>query len=296
MAKRDIIYITGPGPLVEFWATLGAASKGTYTDGCLSIAKGAAYSGLLSFFPLLTTLAAILVQVRADAVARNISTFLFEVVPPGTDEVVRNLFVVHGSRPKSLLVIAILLAAYAASGVMISLMEGFRSIYHIPAGRPFLKERGVALALVFCSVIPLWSASALIVAGTRSEQLVMAWLRVIPEGSELSGWISLVGSGLRFAIALGSVVVVTTLVYYIGPNRKQSLQRVLPGAVLATVLWLLATGAFAWWVRHVAQYNLLYGSVGAGLALLVWMYLLAVISLFGCEFNAVREAGRGPDA
>ena len=66
-------------------------------------------------------------------------------------------------------------------------------------------------------------------------------------------------------------------------------QSVFPGAMLATFLWLIATLAFAWYIRHVADYNVLYGSVGAGLALLVWMYVLAVITLFGCEFNAVRE-------
>jgi membrane protein len=69
---------------------------------------------------------------------------------------------------------------------------------------------------------------------------------------------------------------------------------VFPGAMLATFLWLLATAAFAWYVRHVANYNVLYGSVGAGLALLVWMYVLAVINLFGCEFNAARERASAP--
>ncbi len=65
-----------------------------------------------------------------------------------------------------------------------------------------------------------------------------------------------------------------------------------PGAVLATLLWLLTTIAFGWYVRNIADYNVLYGSVGASMALLVWMYLLAVIMLFGCEFNAVREKSR----
>jgi membrane protein len=62
-----------------------------------------------------------------------------------------------------------------------------------------------------------------------------------------------------------------------------------PGAILATVLWLLATTVFALYVRHIANYNVLYGSIGAVIALLVWMYLLAVSSLLGCEYNAVRE-------
>jgi len=59
--------------------------------------------------------------------------------------------------------------------------------------------------------------------------------------------------------------------------------------MLATVLWSLATSGFALYVRHIANYNVVYGSLGAVIALLVWMYLLAVIALFGCEYNAVRE-------
>jgi membrane protein len=91
------------------------------------------------------------------------------------------------------------------------------------------------------------------------------------------------------------VVLITALVYYFAPNRKQTFRTVFPGAALATLLWLLATAAFAWYVRHIANYNVLYGSVGAGLALLVWMYMLAVINLFGCEFNAARERSGLPE-
>lgn len=268
---------------------LRAAAIGTYEDNCLSTAKGAAYSGLLSFFPVLTTVAALLVQARAEAVSRTLASFLYDVVPPGTEEIVLQLFVVKGQRPVGLLVVAVVLAAWAASGAMMSLMEGFRSIYHLPSGRSFLKERGIALLLVFGSAVPVWCASTLIVLGSRSEETVLYWLGVLPVGADFTGWISILGRVLRFAVPFGCFALVTALAYYFGPNRKQLLRGVLPGACLATLLWLLATEAFAWWVRHVANYNVLYGSVGAGLALLVWMYVLAVITLFGCEFNAARE-------
>ena len=66
------------------------------------------------------------------------------------------------------------------------------------------------------------------------------------------------------------------------------------GGVLATTLWLVATAAFGWYVRNLANYNVLYGGVGTSIALLVWMYLMSLIALLGCEFNAEyeREAGR----
>ena len=275
---------------------LKTAATGTYENNCLSIAKGAAYSALLSFFPVITTFAALLVQARSDAVAHTLATFLYEVVPPGTEDVVRNLFVAHGQRPNSLLAAAVVLAAWAASGAMISLMEGFHSTYHIPSGRSFVKERAMALLLVFLSAAPAWGASALIVLGARAERWAATWLGLLPQGAELMGWAQVAAQVVDFAIAFTTFVLVTATVYYFAPNRSQKLGFVFPGAILATLLWMPATAGFGWYVRHVSNYNVLYGSVGAGLALLVWMYMLAVITLFGCEFNAAWERARAAEA
>src|SRR5579884_2170516 len=107
---------------VRFWRMLRLAAIGSYRHNCFGIAKGVAYSALLSFFPVLTTVATLLVQTRAESVAHTIASFLYEVVPPGTEDVVRELFIVRGQRPKSLLIAAILLSAWAASGAMMSLM------------------------------------------------------------------------------------------------------------------------------------------------------------------------------
>jgi membrane protein len=270
----------------EFWPRLRAASIALHKDGCFGTAKGIAYSGLLSFFPMLTTIAAILVQAKAEALSRTVAHLLFDVVPPGSEEVVRRLFVVHGQRTGWLLVGATVLALFAASGAMMSLMEGFRAVYRIPRGRPFLKERGVAMLLALTSALPVIGASALIVFGHRSERDIIQGMGMSPEGR---GWVLLAGQAVRFVVATGSIVLATALIYYWGPNRKQEFRKVFPGAILATFLWLLATLGFGWYVRYVANYNVMYGSVGAGLALLVWMYVLAVIVLLGCEFNAAPK-------
>src|ERR1700742_4813513 len=132
------LYLTEEGRWARFWRLIRLAGTALYENNSLSIAKGAAYSSLLSFFPLITTLAAFLVQARADAVARTIASFLYEVVPPGTEDVVLRLFVVHGKRPAYLLVVAVIAAVWAASGAMMSLMEGFHDIYHTPSSRGLL--------------------------------------------------------------------------------------------------------------------------------------------------------------
>lgn len=288
--KAPRIYLIEAGWISRFLGVLRAALINTVEDNSLSIAKGAAYSSLLSFFPVLTTLAAILVQAKATDVARTIASFLYEVVPPGTEDVVLTLFVVHGERPKYLLIGAVILALWAASGAIMSMIEGFRSIYRIPSGRPFIQERAMAIFLVLISALPVVGASALIVFGTRAESFLMHHLGF----ADIQGWLTLLSKALRLGLAFLAFVLVTALLYYLGPNRKQTLANVLPGAFLATVLWVLSTLAFSWYVRHISSYNVLYGSVGAGLALLVWMYVWSVITLIGCEFNAARERLKSP--
>jgi membrane protein len=281
--------------MARLWTLLVAAVEGISRDGCLSISKGVAYSGVLAFFPILTTLAAVLVQVHAEAVSRTIVRLLYDVVPPGTEDVVKTLFVV-GQRPQWLLISAIVLALWAASGAMISMLEGFRAVYGLPDSRTFVRERLIAMFLVFTSALPVLGASALIVFGKRAERSVIDWVGWSGQSPDVIGWVLLGGQVLRFVVAFGAIVLASAMLYYAGPNRKQRFRQVLPGAILATVLWLLATLGFGWYVRHVANYNnnVLYAGLGAGLALLVWMYLLGVILFLGCEFNSQREKNPAP--
>jgi membrane protein len=288
VASSPNIYTADVGIVTRFWSRLRAAFQSTYEDGCFGIAKGAAYSSLLAFFPVLTTVAAVLVQTNADAVARTTARLLYDVIPPGTEDIVRALFTVKGRRPTTLLVGAVVLSIWASSGVMMSLMEGFRAVYRIPSGRSFLKERVVGMWLVLVAAIPMLGASALIVLGNRARRSFVSWLG-LTRGDDLRGWVAIGGQIFSFGIALIGIVIVMALIYYVGPNRKQAFRRVFPGAVLATILWLVSTLAVGWYIRDIANYNVLYGGVGAGLALLVWSYILCVIALFGCAYNAVGE-------
>jgi membrane protein len=276
-------------PWRDFWWLFRRSFILAYEDGCFGTAKGAAYSALLCFFPLLTATATILVQARAGSVSRVISRVLSRVVPPGTEELVLERFRVSGARPTALLVIATLISVWAASRAMTSLMEGFQAIYHIPTGRPFLRQQGMAILLVLSTALPVALALGLVLFGTRIEEAVLGWLGVVQAGQEIQSWVALVARAARLAVALGATVAVASLLYYLGPYRSQRWRLVWPGAVVSTVLWLASTLAFAWYVRNIAGYNVLYGSIGAAIALLVWMYVLAAIALIGCEFNAERE-------
>lgn len=258
----------------------------TFDDGCLSTAKGAAYSALLSFFPVLTSAATILVQTRAEFVARTIEDALSEIVPPDSEPLVVQQFRLGGTRHNSLLIVAGIISLWAASGVIKSLIEGFHAAYRVPRNRNFFHQSAVAMALVLGVAFPVLCASLLVVFGGQAERAILNWIQVDPLAASVWQWFTRFA---RYALAFATTVVVTASLYYFGPYRRQRWRYVLPGAILATVLWLLATSGFAWYARNIANYNVMYGSVGAGIALLVWMYLMAIIALIGCEFNAEYE-------
>jgi membrane protein len=275
-------------PRTFFWL-LRRSAVAAFDDGCLGIAKGAAYSALLSFFPILASAAALLVQMRAEFVSRTIERALSEIVPPDSVDLVVEQFRVTGARPLALLIVAGLISVWAASGIIKSLIEGFQAAYRVPRNRGFVRQNAVAIALVLLSAAPLVCATLLILFGNQVERAVLHWLKVDPVWNPLAPTWQWLSRMARYTVAFVTTVVVAAVLYYFGPYREQRWRYVWPGATLATVLWLLATSGFAWYVRHIGHYNVMYGSVGAGIALLVWMYLTSAIALVGCEFNAEYE-------
>lgn len=271
-----------------FFRRLWRAMAGAYRHGALGYAKGAAYSALLAFFPVLTTTTAVLVHMNAAAVSRRITAMLFRVAPPGVEELIRYYVEQRGARPLALPIAAGVLALWAASGVMVSLMEAFNAAHGRRNGRGVVMTRLVAFWLVLVSLLPVVGATALMIFGDRVENQALHWLGLLEAGEPLQGGVRLLGAVLRYVLAAASMIVVAALLYYFGPEGGRR-RRIWPGALVATALWFLLTAAFAWYVRNIAGYNVMYGSIGAVIALCVWMYLLALTAIFGCEFNVVSE-------
>lgn len=262
---------------------------GALDDNCFGIAKAAAYSALLAFFPVLASAATILLETRAGFFSDMLVRSLSEIVPPGTEDLVLQQFRVSGSRPLAVLVVAAFVSIFAASGVIKSLIEGFQAAYRVPRDRGIVHGSLLAMAMVLLAAVPLLAASLLILFGRQVETVVMGWLRVDPMWTPLAWVWELLSRIAQYVVAFGTTATVSALLYYYGPYRKQRWRYVWPGAILATLLWLGATSAFAWYAVHIARYNVMYGSVSASIALLVWMYVLAIVALIGCEFNAEYE-------
>jgi membrane protein len=214
---------------------------------------------------------------------REIFRAVGRILPEGTNTTVT--YYLTGANPvqTKFLVWTSILTLWTASGVMISWMEGFRKAYQMPKIWGLVKERLIALQLVVMAGVPMGFASFLVVFGNVIERWTMYHV-----GHELTPYLLGLWTAVRWIIAVLTSIAVIGLVYHHGVPRTQPWHRVLPGAVVATMLWVIVTVLFGWYLRRYANYDVIYGSVGTAMALLVWLYLVSIVVLVGAEFNAAR--------
>jgi membrane protein len=235
-------------------------------------------------FPALLVLASV-VALSNDTIqfTREISYAIGRVLPSGTIALALTYFNTSRIRPLNVILTASLVLLTAASGVMISWMSGFRRAYGIqPNPWGFWKERAMAFLMLSVSIVPLGFATVLVGFGNQLQNWLAAHTIYELRGAVLLLWV-----WGRWSIGALTSIAVIALIYHLGIPRTQSWRRVLPGAVLATLLWFVSTIAFGWYVTKHANYAVIYGSLAAVIALLVWLYLVSIVVLIGADFNAL---------
>lgn len=254
-----------------------------FLHDAFGVAKGAAFSSILSLFPVLMIVASVLVSARnGPEYVVEITDAAYRILPPGMGPVVEAYFRTAQDRPFSLLIAASLITLWTASGVMISWMEGFRNAYQLPKTWGIVKERLIAFGLAIMAGIPLTFATILVAFGNQIEARLSE-----AAGQQISLYVGLLWIITRWVIATATSIAVMQLIYHNAVPRTLKWHTVLPGAALATAVWFPATIGFGYYVRHFAAYSLFYGSVATPIVLLVWLYIISVIVLIGAEFNAL---------
>jgi membrane protein len=252
---------------------------------CLNLAQSTAYSAMVSLFPALIVAAAVVSLLPDTAPLRfQLATFFDRILPPDVSPLLQSYFVdpSHSPRSTHALIVAVLVSLTGASSVIATLMEGVRRANDLPLDCwTFWQRRLRAFLLVPLSLVPFTLATLLVVFG----QFITEWLslHLIPSARTPVFTIALL---IRWAVALTGSIGIIGLIYHIGTPMQQSWKRVLPGAILSTAAWFLTTLAFGWYVTRFANYTQVYGSLGAGIALLFWLYIISLCVLCGAEFNA----------
>jgi membrane protein len=268
--------------MLEFFRVLKLSFRRAFDHDAFAVAKAAAYSSILTLFPALLVLGAVLASSRRfELYVGEITDALGWILPTGTATAAAY---VHSKafHPVGFLIATSLLTIWTASSAIVSWMEGFRNAYQFPRTWGLIKERLIACSLVILAGLPLTFATILIAFGGEIET------RVVPYVGH--GWdplILLVWTGIRWAIASATCVGVIALIYHNAVPRTQPWHTVLPGAITASALWFATTSLFGSYLRQSSEYSVIYGVLSEGIALLVWMYVVSLIVLVGAEFNAI---------
>jgi membrane protein len=277
-----------PGGLVvapalgRFWRLFRLSIWRAFEHDAFGTAKASAYSSIFTFFPALLVLGAVLATLsRGQIYLREVSYALGTILPAGSSAALSYL---RGSteRPVGLLITTSLLTVWSASGVIISWMDGFRRAYQLPKTWGLVQERVIAVSLVLMAGVPMTFSTMLVAFGSRIETRILFEI-----GHEFGPVILLLWGAIRWAIAILTSIAVIQLIYHNAVPRTQPWHTVLPGAVLSTAMWLISTAMFGWYLQHYADYSVIYGSLGVGIALLLWMYIISLVVLIGAEFNAM---------
>jgi membrane protein len=268
--------------MLRFLRLLRIAFWRAFVHDAFAIAKASAYSSIFTFFPVLVLVGSVLANWRKGApYLREISYALGSILPAGGNTAL-NYLKGAPKHPLGFLLTTSLITLWTASGVMISWMEGFRRCYELPKAWGLVKERLVAFLLVIFALIPMAFATTLVAVGSKFETRLLPYL-----DPDFSAYVLLMWGGIRWVIATLTSISVIALIYHHAVPRTQPWHSVIPGSILATGLWFSVTIGFRAYLQHFGDFGTIYGSLAAGMALLVWMYMISLVVLVGAEFNAL---------
>lgn len=257
--------------LIDTW-------KAYTDDNCTTIAAALSYYGLLSIFPLMLFLVAITSTFFApDRVTRAVIGFFSSNIPVSA----RTLEIAIQQVIQARGVVTIVSAAsflWSAMGVFDMLQRGINRAFRVPRPRAKWRQTLVSMAMV-AGVSVLFILSFALTTWLRVAFHYRLMMRTAPV-------IDLIADVAGFVI---SVIVFGLLYQYIPFGENVKWRDVFLGAVVAAALWEIAKMAFAWYITSYAVLNLVYGPLGAVIAIMLWGYITAGILLFGAELTAIKS-------
>ena len=268
--------------MLRFFRLLRLAFWRAFVHDAFATAKASAYSMIFTFFPVLLIIGSVLANWRKGGpYLREISYALSSILPAGGTTALGYL---KGAaqHPVGLLTTTAMITLWTASGVMISWMDGFRRCYELPKTWGLVQERFIAFLLVVFALIPMTFSTLLVAVGSKFGTRLLPYV-----DPDFSVYVLLLWGAIRWLIATLTSIAVIALIYHHAVPRTQPWHSVMPGAMLATVLWFSTTIGFRAYLQHVGDFATIYGSLGVAMALLAWMYLISLVVLVGAEFNAL---------
>ncbi|MDO5528724.1 MAG: YihY/virulence factor BrkB family protein [Paracoccus sp. (in: a-proteobacteria)] len=249
-------------------------------DRVTSVAGGVTFFGLLALFPAITAFVSIYGYFADPAMINDHLSRLSAFMPDGAIEIIGGQVEAIASSPKSALslagIIGLLLALWSANGGMKAIIDALNVAWFREETRGFIKLNLVALAFTL-------GAMLMIVLMLTVIAVIPAIIALVPMPDSVATLVSTI----RWPIMFGALIVALATLYRWGPNKDDTqLDFLSPGAVLAAVGLVLASYGFSFYASNFTDYNATYGSIGAAVALMMWLWIAAIVVLVGAELNS----------
>jgi membrane protein len=277
---------SGTDERTTWFATVKRTFMEFLEDDLFDWAAALTYYGLMALFPALIAFVGIigLVADPEDA-TRTITDVVTQIGPESAADTFSGPIesITSSSSSGYLAVVGFVVALWSASGYVGAFIRASNVIYETPEGRPFWKLRPLQLLITLVTlVLAVITLLALIVSGPLAEAI----------GSALGVSDAAVTAYdiAKWPILALLVVTIFSVLYYASPNVKlRGYTWVTPGAVVALIVWVIASALFAFYVSNFGAYDKTYGTLGGVVVLLVWMWITNLAILLGHQLNAERE-------
>lgn len=244
-----------------------------------SLASQLAFDILFSSFPFIMLMMALIGFIKVDPI--EVISVLHNIMPEQVYELVSNLALqLLQARNGNLLSFSLIFSLYAASRAFRAIRYGLNRAYDEEEDKNMIKV--IILSIVFMIIITFMIIFVLtfIVFGEMIGQALVEWLGLDIGILKFLKW-------LRYPIGLGGMIIVFSSIYRLVPSRKIKWREAVPGAIFTSIVWIIFSVGFAFYVNNFGRYTDLYGSIGVIIVLLIWLNITSTTILLGGELNAL---------
>lgn len=252
-------------------------------DRLLSGAAALAYYLTLALFPALLFILGLLPFLPVENLDQAIMNMVHQALPGDTAALVKRVVDEITSQPsKGILSVGFFMTFWAAASGTKAVIDELNVTYDVSEGRSFLKVRGIAFALTIGLGLLMILAFLLVVLG----DVLQPWLaRTLWDSPAL---VVLINIG-KWVIIVAAILFAFALAYYFGPDVEQDFKYITPGSIFGTLVMILASLGYKVYVSNFSNFTATYGSIGAMIGLMLWLYISGIVLLLGSEINAILE-------
>lgn len=272
----------------DYLAILKRAAKRANKDHVTSLAAALAYYAFLSIPAALLLAAGVFGLIADPNAVTTIIKDLHGIVPSQVSSLIENSLrrlTQQNSTSITLIAVGAVLALWSLSGAMKNVMWALNLAYDRSETRGFVRRRLVAAGMAVFALVASALALGLLVLGPHLSRWIGNAIGN-RRATEIVWWAA------QWPILIGGLLLAFGVIYYLGPDVKQKWQFLSFGAVFAVVVWLIASGAFAYYASRFGSYNKAWGSLSAVVVMLTWLWISSVALLLGAEINAEAERSR----